>query len=149
MMHKGSFDDIPAVIAKLMAEVEKGEHLQAGPTMVMYFNSPQNVAPGELEWEVGIPVVRPGTIGKAGMDEMAFKVLESMHVAYTHHVGPYEKVGDTYDKLFEWIEMNDYPLMGFPVEVYWSDPETTPEDKLVTELWLPIEEERTTPGIKR
>ncbi len=148
MKHQGPYDDIPGVVAKLTAGIEKGNHLQAGPLMIMYYNSPQNVSASELIWAVAIPVVTPATIGSGDMDEMGFKVLESMFVAYAHHVGPYEKVGDTFDKVFDWIEMNKYPLSGFPVEVYWSDPETTPAKELVTEVWLPIRE-RETPGIKR
>ncbi|MFH1314081.1 MAG: GyrI-like domain-containing protein [Candidatus Eisenbacteria bacterium] len=148
MKHKGPFDDIPGVVAKLMAGVEKGDHLKAGPVMVIYYNSPQNVSASELLWEVAIPVARPAAVGGSEMDKMGFKVFEPMFVAYTYHIGPYEKVGDTFDKVFGWIEVNKYPLSGFPVEVYWSDPENTPADKLVTEVWLPILE-RETPGIKR
>ena len=148
MKHKGPYEEIPAVVDKVMAEVVKGNHLLAGPVMVLYFNSPQNVPASDLEWEVGIPVVVPGAISKSEFDKVGFNVMESIYVAYKYHVGPYEKVGDTYATLFDWIEKNKYPLSGFPIEVYWSDPKTTPQEKLVTEVWLPITE-RETPGIKR
>ena len=148
MKHQGSFNDIPAVVTKLVEEVKKGEHLQAGPVMIVYFNSPQNVAESELLWEVLIPVAKPGGLGSRDNDELGFKVFDSMYVAYTYHVGPYEKVGDTYAQAFEWIEKNKYPLSGFPVEVYWSDDETTPADKLVTEVWLPVKE-REKPAVMR
>jgi AraC family transcriptional regulator len=146
--HQGPYDDIPGVVVKLMAGIEKGNHLQAGPMMIIYFNSPQNVSASELLWEVLIPVVNAEATGRDDMDKMGFKVFDPMFVAYAHHVGPYEKIGETFDKVFDWIEVNKYPLSGFPVEVYWSDPETTSPEKLVTEVWLPITE-RETPGIKR
>jgi AraC family transcriptional regulator len=148
MKHQGSFDDIPAVVGKLVDAVEKGDHLQAGPVMIVYFNSPQNVPESELSWEVLIPVVSPGSLAGNENDKVGFKVFESMYVAYTYHVGPYEKVGDTYAQAFDWIEKNNYPLAGFPVEVYWSDDKTTPKDKLVTEIWLPVKE-REKPAIMR
>jgi effector-binding domain-containing protein len=106
------------------------------------------VVPSELLWEVAIPVVNAGSIGGRENDKIAFKVLQPMYVAYTYHIGPFSKLGDTYEQVFAWIEKNKYPLSGFPVEVYWSDPENTAEDKLVTEIWLPVKE-RENPGVMR
>ena len=45
--------------------------------------------------------------------------------------------------LFDWAKRNGYNIQGFPVEVYWSDQVKTPKEKLVTEIWIPIEEKKT------
>lgn len=148
MKHQGPFTEVPDVMAKLMAEVKKGDYLIAGPPMTMYFNSPQEVVAKDLLWEVWIPVVYPGKIGGREHDVLTFKALDALFVASTYHVGPYEKVGDTYEELFKWIQKNKYPITGNPVEVYWGDPENTPQDKLVTEIWMPIGQREAPPAIK-
>jgi effector-binding domain-containing protein len=72
-----------------------------------------------------------------------------MFVAYTYHIGPYENVAETYDLLFGWAARNQYKIVGPPVEVYWGDPEQTPREKLVTEIWLPVEEKKIPGGVVR
>ena len=147
MRHTGSFDAIPQVIGKLAGEITSGNHLAAGPVMAVYYNDPRQVAEEELVWEVWIPVARPGTFGGAEDDEMGFRYLDVMFVAYTHHIGPYETVAQSYDLLFGWAARNQYKIVGPPVEVYWSKPEQTPPEKLVTEIWLPVEERKIPGGI--
>lgn len=149
MRHTGSFDAIPQVIGKLMDGITSGDHLVAGTVMAVYYNDPRQVAEEELVWEVWVPVARPETFGGAEDDEMGFKYLDVMFVAYTYHIGPYENVAESYDILFGWAARNQYKIVGPPVEVYWSDPEQTPPEKLVTEIWLPVEEKKIPGGVVR
>ena len=148
MTHQGSFMDIPTVIANLMKAIDEGGYHTAGPVMCTYFNSPQEVPEKELRWEVRIPVVFPGPMGRAENDKMGFGYSLPTHVAYVYHVGPYEKVGDTYKILFGWIGKMKHTIEGPPTEVYWSDPETTPKEKLVTEILIPVKEKEI-PGALR
>lgn len=147
MRHQGSFDDIPGVIGSIMAEIMNGDHLVAGPVMIAYYNDPTEVPEEEYLWEVWIPVVRPGPFGRAENDVMGFRYLDTMFTAYTYHVGPYETVGESYNLLFEWAARNEYDMAGPPVEVYWSESEQTPEEKLVTEIWLPVLEKKIPGGV--
>jgi effector-binding domain-containing protein len=140
MKHKGPYDGIPAVIAKLMKEINEGGYHMTGPVMCSYFNSPQEVPEGELLWEVRIPVVYPGRIGTVENDKMGFGYSNPVHVAYIYHVGPYETIGEKYKILFEWVGKRKYTVQSSPVELFWSDPQQTPKEKLVTEIWLPVEE---------
>jgi effector-binding domain-containing protein len=145
MMHKGSFEHVPRVIGKLMADITEGGHLVAGPVMIVYVNDPNEAPEEEYLWEVWVPVARPGVFGKAENDEMGFKYLDIMFVAYMYHIGPYETVGESYNLLFEWAQRNKYNMIGPPVEVYWSDAAQSPQEDLVTEIWLPVAE-KTIPG---
>ncbi len=142
MTHKGPYEEIPDVIRSLTAQIEKGNHFVAGPVMVRYLNNPENVPPKELLWEVMIPVAKPGRLGGVEYDKMNFKYLDVMNVAYYYHIGPLEKVGESYSKMFGWLGNSGYEIVGPPMEIYWANPETTPKDKLVVELWIPISEER-------
>lgn len=142
MRHKGPFADLPGVMTALAGEVDKGGYLQAGPVMAMFITPPENTAPKDLEWQVMIPVTEPGPLGKAQFDKMSFQYLDPLTVASTYHIGSYDTVSEAYKTLFDWAKLNRYPIKGFPMEIYWSDPAKVPKDKLVTEVWLPIEERK-------
>jgi effector-binding domain-containing protein len=114
--------------------------------MVVYYDSPEEVPAEELRWEVWMPVAYPGPMKKVAEDEMGFRHMDPMFVAYTFHIGSYEGLPSAYKTLSDWAGTNRYKITGPPVEVYWSDPMTVPEDKLVTELWFPVEEKKI-PGI--
>jgi effector-binding domain-containing protein len=147
ILHKGPFTDMTAAINNLMSDIDKGGYLPAGPLMAMFMNSPETTAAKDLEWQVMIPVVTPGPIGQAQMDKLSFQYLDPMTVAYAYHVGPYDTVNEAYQTIFDWAKMNKFPIKGYPIEVYWSDPAKVPKDKLVTEVMVPIEE-RKGPAIK-
>jgi len=148
MKHKGPFTDLQSVITKLQHDIQAGGYLAAGPVMCLFYNSPENTAAKDLEWQVLIPVVNPGQFGKAEYDQMGFQFSDVANVAYVYHVGPYEKINESYQVLFDWAKRNGYKVQGYPVEVYWSDPTVIPKEKLVTEVWMPVEERRVPQAVK-
>jgi AraC family transcriptional regulator len=148
MRHKGPFTDLSTVIAKLMAEIQKGGYLTAGPVMCLFYNSPENTAQKDLDWQVMVPVVNPGPFGKPPYDQLAFQFSDVTNVAYMYHVGPYDKINDSYRVLFDWAKRNGYTIRGFPIETYWSDPNTTPKEKLVTEICMPVDERKAAPAAR-
>jgi effector-binding domain-containing protein len=145
MPHQGPYTDVPTVITKLAGELGRGGYSQAGPIMAMFVSNPETTPQKDLKWNIMIPVAYPGQMGQPVNDKMGFKFMDKMHVAYIYHIGPYEKIGETYKILFTWAAANSYKIESFPLEIYWSDPAKTPSDKQVTEIWIPIEE-KTTPG---
>jgi effector-binding domain-containing protein len=61
-------------------------------------------------------------------------------IAVYLHVGPYEKVGDAYGKVFEFIEKNGYKVAGPPMEKYLDmDPAAVKPEELRTEINIPVE----------
>jgi effector-binding domain-containing protein len=54
------------------------------------------------------------------------------------HVGPYETMPDTIEKMHVWIEAYGLNVGGRLMEEYISDPGETPEEELITHLCLPI-----------
>jgi len=138
MPHQGPYTDLPAVITKLVGEIDRGGYSQAGPIMTMFVSNPETTPAKDLKWQVMIPVAYPGQIGQIANDKMGFQVMDPMHVAYIYHIGPYEKIGETYKILFDWAKTNQYKIETYPIESYWSDPAKTPKDKQVTEIWIPV-----------
>jgi effector-binding domain-containing protein len=146
--HKGPFTDLPTLMTKLMTEVESGGHMVCGAPMAMFVTPPETTAPKDLIWQVMVPVVNPAVMGKIEFDKLGFQFQDAITVTYIYHVGPYEKVNDTYKVLFDHAKRNQYVIKGYPLEVYWSDPARISKEKLVTEVQVPIEEKKI-PGIVR
>lgn len=146
--HKGPFTDLPTLLAKLMTEMNGGSYQVCGAPAAMFITPPENTAPKDLIWQVMIPVVNPGVMGQVEFDKLAFQYGDPITVAYIYHFGPYEKINDTYKAIFDHAKRNQYVIRGFPHEVYWSDPATTPKEKLVTEIQIPIEQKKV-PGVVR
>lgn len=146
--HKGPFADLQTVMAKLMAEVGGGNYHVCGAPAAMFITPPENTAPKDLVWQVMIPIVNPGVMGQVEFDKLAFQYGDPITVAYIYHIGPYEKINDTYKVIFDHAKRNQYEIRGFPHEVYWNDPAKTPKERLVTEVQIPIEQKKV-PGIVR
>ncbi|MEV4162135.1 MerR family transcriptional regulator [Nonomuraea dietziae] len=68
-------------------------------------------------------------------------VLPGGRFASATHVGPYDQIGLTAYALLSWCAERHYPVRGPIREVYVSDPATTPPDRLITHLMIPLEEQ--------
>jgi effector-binding domain-containing protein len=135
--HKGPYSDIPGVIDKLYAGIDKGGYVVCGPLMTVYYNDPGATPAAELRWDVRIPVTNPGLMHAVEDDNLGFGYQDPAYVAYTYHVGPYETVGESYGLLLDWARTNKYDITGYITEVHWSAPDAK---NLVTEIWLPVRE---------
>ncbi len=67
-------------------------------------------------------------------------VLPGGRFAGATHVGPYGQIGLTAHALLSWCAERRCPVRGPIREVYVSDPATTPPDRLITHLMIPLEE---------
>lgn len=134
--HKGPFSEIPAVIEKLMGEIERGKHHVAGPVMVIFHTPAEGKAESERVWEVAIPIVTPGRLGGTEYDKVQFRFMDAADVVYGYHIGPRDKINDLYVRAFDWIKKMGYEVKGSPIEVYWTEPTKISSEDLVTELWI-------------
>ena len=55
------------------------------------------------------------------------------------HIGPYQKVGETYKKMVKFAKENNLALENESIEYYLNDPSTVTKDKLETEVLIPID----------
>ena len=63
--------------------------------------------------------------------------------AVTGHIGPYENLGDTYARLCgEWLPDSGRELRSAPaLEFYRNSPMNTPPEQLITDIYMPLEDE--------
>jgi effector-binding domain-containing protein len=101
----------------------------------VYHNSPEEVAPEDLEWEMGFPC----SAQTSPLKPLEKKVWTFEQVASAIHKGPYEKTGETYAVILDWMEANGYEQAGPVLEKYLNMPtqDTDPEE-LRTEIWIPV-----------
>lgn len=132
--HKGPFSQLPEVIGRLMEESRVQNVFPAGPLMGIYFNTPGEVEPEELEWEIGFPVT-PQALVQPPLEKKEWNFDQ---VASCLHQGPYDKTGETIATMLEWLEANGYEPSGPVLERYldMNPQELKPED-LRTEIWIP------------
>jgi len=54
------------------------------------------------------------------------------------HRGAYAGLADTRERLEAWMKLHKVEAQGNPWEEYVSDPAVTPEEQLVTKLFVPL-----------
>lgn len=135
--YQGSFEQIPTVMEKLDKWIADNGYTAVGPPIGVYFDDPSQVPQDSLRWEIQQSIAE-ATLEKQFTDDIGIKTVEPMFVAVTYHKGAYEKVGEIYGALFGWIGKNGYEVMGAPREIYWKCPKTTPVEKLLAEVQIPV-----------
>ncbi len=111
----------------------------AGPPYARY----HGYDPDEVDVEIGIPVDRPvpnvRPLGEAEEGEMAAGELPGGPAAITVHMGPYEGLPQTYDRLRDWIHAQGRDEGPAPWESYVDDPtEVDDVSQLRTEVCWPL-----------
>ncbi|MEW6225424.1 MAG: GyrI-like domain-containing protein [Chloroflexota bacterium] len=115
--------DLPTTMGEAMCEVEAqmreaGVEV-SGPPFARYLE----LAPDRIVAEIGFPVLRPAPhVGRIFPGQ-----LPGGRVATILHVGPYDGLADTYDKLERWLGEAGATAAGPMWEVYWSDPAAEPD----------------------
>ena len=135
---KGPFSLINESFGRLFTFIAEQGFIPAGPPSGVYFNSPEQVAEDELQWELRAPIA--GICDPSGPDErgLGFKCLEEVTVAVTVHRGPFSNIGNTYKELVAWVGGNGYKIDGPSEEVYITEPGNTPPAELMTEVRFPV-----------
>jgi effector-binding domain-containing protein len=70
--------------------------------------------------------------------EVKVKITKPQEVAFAVHKGSYQKLGDMFGKLVQWINENGYVIVGPSVTVCYDDPRTTPDEERVNECPFPV-----------
>jgi effector-binding domain-containing protein len=136
LQQKGPFDKMEEAIGNLMQEMRGQNLVPGGPMIGIYFNSPDEVKPEDLQWEIGFPVTSQALV----QPPLQMKEWNFTQVVVSLHQGPYEKVGETIQKMIEWMEANGYFPAGPFLERYMDmNPEELKPEELKTEVWIPCQ----------
>ncbi len=130
----GPYSEVGKDIGDLMAYVQTEKLTQHGAPFAMYFDNPANVKPESARYEVCIPVELEAKNRADKKTGFAVKDAPGMMVAVTDHMGPYDQVAPTYQKLYHWIQENKYEAAGPMIEWYLSDPSKVKPESLQTKV---------------
>jgi AraC family transcriptional regulator len=119
-----AYQELDAVI-----RAEGGE--TAGMPFVRYFT----FGPGAFELEAGMPVA--GKIAPSG--RVIMSRLPAGEAAVAVHVGPYDRLPETYDSLMAWLTQQGREPGGPMWEVYLTSPLAEPDTAAWrTEVFIPL-----------
>ncbi len=130
----GPYSSAGAAMGELMAWIGRNKVVPTGMPFGVYYDDPTKVSPDSTKFEVCIPV----PVKTKGDRTVKIVDLEPAKVAVAIHVGPYDRVGETYGKLMGWITANKYIQSGAPREYYLSDPAKVPAESLQTKIAVPV-----------
>lgn len=103
----------------------------AGPLYGRY----HSFSPEEIDLEIGLAVKAPV---KGNGDVEGVEILGGTVASYDH-MGPYEKLPESWNHTMTWLKDSEYEAVGAPMEVYWTDPGTEPDQsKWRTEIVYPV-----------
>jgi AraC family transcriptional regulator len=133
--HKGPLTDVGAVIGELMQAMQ-GQNMFAsirGTMIGVYYNSPAQVKPEELSWEIGFEIDEKAS-PKPPLEKKSWTYPI---VAAAVHIGPYAKVHETIERLTDWMKDKGYTAHGPVLERYLNNPMQVKPEELRTEIWIP------------
>jgi effector-binding domain-containing protein len=130
---KVKMQDIPQAMGRMFGElmpILQKDVQCAGPPFAFYHSWSQN----DTDMDVGFPVAGNAvTKGRVKPFQLpATKAVVGMHM------GPYDKIVDTYNKMMEWMKTNGYEPADYMWEEYLNSPDEVPVEKLMTRLVWPI-----------
>jgi effector-binding domain-containing protein len=138
IFHKGAVaaigDDMGRLIGELMEWVTKEGLQVAGPPFAVYYSSPEEMARGEMQFEVGIAFI--GEAQEGG--NIHIKTFPAQNVLSTIHKGPYNQIASVYAALMEYATKNGYEVIGPPMELWLTNPTEVAESELLTEVRFPV-----------
>ena len=103
-----------------------------GPVMTIYHD--EDYKEEHANMEVAIPVT-----GKITATEgIEVRNLKATRVASLIHKGSYETISPAYPRLHEYVMKNNLQITGQLMDLYLSDPNTTPKDEIMTEIQIPV-----------
>ncbi|MSR61289.1 MAG: AraC family transcriptional regulator [Planctomycetes bacterium] len=119
--------EIGGVLAKLGVQ-------PAGPPFTRYHRIDHEEHEIELESGIAVRTAFKPT-GRVQLSE-----LPAGRAAMTWHVGPYDKLEQSYERLGAWIREQKLKASGPFWEVYWTDPGLEPDASTWrTQVWWPVE----------
>lgn len=112
-------------IGKLYEVIAENNLKPLGPPMSIYYDDEFNDK--ENDTEVAVQV--------EGSNEYT-RILKGGLYAVTKYNGPYSSLSNGYGRILEWIDKNNYKVVGHPYEKYISGPMDGGE--IITEIYFPV-----------
>ncbi|MBI9018518.1 MAG: GyrI-like domain-containing protein [Phycisphaerae bacterium] len=88
------------------------------------------------KWDIEIGFIIPEP--DKGSGDIQPGTIKNSQAIYATHIGPYQKVGKTYEDILQWATQQGCQLADHSYEFYQNDPTTTPAAELRTEIVIPL-----------
>ena len=138
MRHIGPYQECGPTFQKFMGYCQsKGLFKPGVMIMGVGHDDPATTPPDQIRYDACITV--DDSFQPEG--EVKVQTLEGGNYAIAAHVGPYEKMADTYRWFIDtWLPASGKQMRMLPMfEVYRNSPADTPPEKLLTEIHMPLE----------
>ena len=135
--HVGPYNQIPMAFEQLNRIVEPSGLVTPDTALLAVFHDdPETTPQDQLRSEAGITVPQDARLPAGLVEER----LPAGTYACTVHVGPYEKLGDTWARFMgEWLPASGYRVgSAASFEIYRNTPMTAPKEQLITELYINV-----------
>ena len=136
--HVGPYNEAGEAWEKLCTKLGAAGLLGGGTQFIgVCYDDPEVTAPEEIRYDACVTVDED--FEAAG--DIGVQTLTGGEYAVTTHIGPYEKLGKSYAKLFgQWLPQSGRELRSEPcLEFYLNDPESTDPEELLTDIRVPLE----------
>lgn len=90
------------------------------------------------KWEIEMGFLINGKAALDHLDDIDVITIPGGQYLEAKHIGPYQKVGDTYKKLYAFACKNNLAMGPKSYEYYENDPTITPQEKLETKVLVPL-----------
>lgn len=136
--HVGPYNQIPHAFERLHTiAVEAGLADRPGIELLAIFHDDSETVPqDQLRSDAALTIPDDVAMPKGLVEQR----LPAGRYARTVHVGPYERLGDTWSRFMgEWLPASGHRLgNASSFEIYRNTPMTAPREKLVTELYIAL-----------
>ena len=134
ILYKGSYEKIPELLGTVVGWLMARKLQIQMPIYGTYYNSPMEVSPEDLKYEVGAAF-----LGKAEPEgDIQIKKIPEHKVLSTVFKGPYGEANSVYNAIFEYAANKGYQISGPVTESYLNSPDEVSEQDLLTEVMFPV-----------
>ena len=127
-----AFETITDALKTVNGYLQKQGIKAAGPSMTIYTSTNDT----SFEFQAAIPVSQAPKDPPAG-DLAVGKTTAGRAYKFIHR-GSYDDMDTTYDAITNFLDEKQLDAKGLFIEQYVTDPLTTPQDKLVVEVFVPV-----------
>jgi AraC family transcriptional regulator len=136
--HVGRYDQVGTAWERLCTQLGKDGLLGPGTRFIgICYDDPEVTPPEKIRYDACVTV----DSNFIPEDDIGVQTVGGGEYAVTTHVGPYERLGQTYARLLgQWLPASGRELRSEPsLELYLNAPESTDPEDLITDIYTPLE----------
>jgi len=127
-----AYDSIVDAFRSVRGFIDREKLKADGPPITIYLATDDT----GFQFQAAIPIAEPPKDAPRG-DLAVGKSPEGMALKFVHR-GSYDGMDTTYDAITNYLDQKGLEAKDLFIEQYVTDPVTTPEDKLVIEVFVPV-----------